>query len=278
MQQISIAHSPDADDAFMFYALTQGKIPSDGIKIDNILCDIETLNQAAFDGTYDFTAISVANYPKVKDKYLISPVGASVGDSYGPMVVSKKPLSISELKKIKIAVPGTHTSAFLALSFLLNNFDYEVIPFNQIIPAILEDKIEAGLIIHEGQLTYLRSKLKKIVDLGQWWFQKTGLPLPLGVNVMKRSVPTETANRLIHLLKDSIDYAMKNREEAMNFAMQYSRETPPDLADKFVGMYVNHHTVEINDDVKKAIELMLQQGYTRGIYSKPETAEYFNLN
>lgn len=278
MKKISIAHSPDADDAFMFYALTQGKIPCDGIEVENVLCDIETLNQDAFNGVYDFTAISVANYPKVKDKYLISPVGASVGDNYGPLVVSQKPLSISDLKKVKIAVPGIHTSAFLALKFLLVDFDYEVIPFNQIIPAVLEGKVDAGLIIHEGQLTYLRTELKKIVDLGEWWFKKHNLPLPLGVNVIKRDVPEEMANKLITLLSQSIDYALKNREEAMRFAMQYSRETPPDLADKFVGMYVNHHTVKMPDEVIKAIELMLHQGYTRGVYSQPEKAEYFNWN
>ncbi len=278
MKKISIAHSPDADDAFMFYALTQGKIPTEGIEIENVLCDIETLNQDAFNGTYDFTAISVANYPKVKEKYLISPVGASVGDNYGPLVVSEKDLSISDLKKTKIAVPGENTSAFLALKFLLNDFDYEVIPFNEIIPAVLDGKVDAGLIIHEGQLTYLRTKLKKIVDLGEWWYQKHNLPLPLGVNVMKRDVPEDLANKLITLLSQSIDYALKNRAEAMEFAMQYSKDTPPDLADKFVGMYVNDHTVKMPDEVIQAIELMLHQGYTRGIYAQPEKAEYFNWN
>lgn len=276
MKKISIAHSPDADDAFMFYALTQGKIPVDGIEIENVLCDIETLNQDAFKGTYDFTAISVANYPFVKDKYLISPVGASVGDNYGPMVVSKKPMAVSDLKKIKIAVPGEHTSAFLALKLLLNDFEYEVIPFNKIIPAVWNEKIEAGLIIHEGQLTYLRSKLHQVIDLGQWWFKKTKLPLPLGVNVMKRDVPRKEALKLVDLLSQSIDYALKNRDEAMAFAMQYSRETPPDLADRFVGMYVNHHTVRMNGDVMKAIEKMLDLGYTRGVYSQPQKAEFLN--
>lgn len=274
MKKISIAHSPDADDAFMFYALTQGKIPCNGIEVENVLCDIETLNQAAFEGTYDFTAVSVAAYPKVKKNYLISPVGASVGDNYGPLVVSQKPLSVSELKKVKIAIPGIHTSAFLALKLLLNQFDYKVIPFNKIIPAVLAGDVDAGLIIHEGQLTYLRTKLRKVIDLGEWWFQKYHLPLPLGVNVMKRDVPPETAKQLITLLSQSIDYALKNRQEAMRFALQYSRETPSHLADKFVGMYVNHHTVQMPDEVIKAIELMLHQGYTRGIFNQPTQAEF----
>lgn len=276
MQKISIAHSPDADDAFMFYALTQGKIPSNGMEIENVLCDIETLNQAAFDGVYDFTAISVANYPKVADKYIISPVGASVGDQYGPLVVSKKKLSLEELKKVKIAVPGLHTTAFLALKLLLDDFDFEVIPFNKIIPAVLEGKVDAGLIIHEGQLTYLNANLEKIVDLGEWWFEKTKLPLPLGVNVIKRDFPKEEAKSLISLLSQSIDYALKNRDEALAFALQYSRDTPPDLADRFVGMYVNHHTVQMNDDVIKAIELLLKEGYDKGVISQDIKPEYLN--
>lgn len=276
MRKISIAHSPDADDAFMFYALTQGKIPTDGLEIENVLCDIEKLNQDAFNGVYDFTALSVACYPKVKDKYLISPVGASVGDKYGPLVVSQKPITLEDLKKVKIAVPGLHTTAFLALKLLLGDFQYEVIPFNKIIPAVLEGKVDAGLIIHEGQLTYVNSQLTKIVDLGEWWFEKTKLPLPLGVNVIKRDVPVDEAKKLINLLSQSIDYALKNREEALQYALQYSRETPPDLADQFVGMYVNHHTVRMNNDVIKAIELLLEQGYTNGVFTQPIKAEFLN--
>jgi len=276
MLKIQIAHSPDADDAFMFYALTQGKIPTNGVTFENVLCDIETLNHEALKGTYDFTALSVAAVPEVAQHYRISPVGASVGDNYGPMVVAREPLSLNSLRHISIAVPGKKTTAFLALQLLLGNFSYVVIPFDQIVPSLLKGQVTAGLLIHEGQLTYLRQQLYKVVDLGQWWFQKTGLPLPLGVNGIKRSLPKDLAQKSITLLSQSIDYALKHRDQALSYALRFSRNLPPHLADRFVGMYVNHHTVQMGDSVKKAIALLLHQGYQRGFLNKALEASLYS--
>lgn len=263
--RVKIAHSPDADDAFMFYALTQGKIPTDGLAIENVLCDIETLNREAVRGTYDFTALSVAAYPAVSHLYRISPVGASVGDNYGPKVVARRPLSIQALRKTPIAVPGERTTAFLTLKLMLGDFFYAVVPFDQIVPAILEGKFEAGLIIHEGQLTFHKEKLYNVIDLGEWWFQKTGLPLPLGVNGVKKELPREVAQKTVELLGRSIAYALEHRGEALDFAMRYSRNLPRHLGDKFVGMYVNHHTVRMGGEVMRATQLLLEMGSRRGL-------------
>jgi len=266
VREIKIAHSPDSDDAFMFYGLATNKIRVPGYRFNHTLTDIETLNHRAMtDAYYDVTAISFHAYPYVQDNYAIMACGGSMGDSYGPMIVAPKKYSLDEVKKLRIAVPGVLTSAYLALKLVAPEIKTEVVPFDQIIPAVLAGKFDAGLIIHEGQLTYGDSGLNKILDLGQWWFDKTKLPLPLGANAIKRSLGEEGMRVTTQALRDSIQHALDHREAALEYAMQFARDLEPAMANKFVGMYVNDRTLDYGEDGRKAIKLMLDMGYEAGI-------------
>src|SRR5947207_15967505 len=234
---ITLAHSPDSDDAFMFYALATNKIDTRDIEFKHSLQNIQTLNEEARKGTYDVTAISFHAYAYVADKYALLPHGASIGDNYGPVVVANEELDPSDLSKVKIAVPGTLTSAFLALSIFVPNFKYEVVPFDQIVEAVTEGRCDAGLLIHEGQLFYHNLGLKKVVDLGEWWHEHTaGLPLPMAGNAIRRDLGTESIKEVSGLLKESIQYSLDNREDALQYAMQFARDMDPAHADRFVAM------------------------------------------
>ncbi len=264
---IRVAHSPDSDDAFMFYAINQNKIDTKNYQFIDILSDIETLNKEALKGTYEVSAISIHAFPYVADKYALLSSGASMGDNYGPMIVSKEEISPNELKNKKIAVPGTLTSAFLALSLYLetNKFNYEVINFDEIIPAVKEGKVDAGLIIHEGQLTYQDEGLKCIVDLGKWWYERTGgLPLPLGGNVIRKDLGERTIKEISEILRESIKYSLEHREEAVEYALKYARGMDKNKADKFIGMYVNDLTIDYGERGRKAVELFLKEAYEKG--------------
>jgi len=264
-RQISIAHSPDSDDAFMFYGLATNKVRVPGLQFTHTLCDIQTLNQKAHDEVYDVTAISFHAYPYIQDKYALLPSGGSVGEGYGPMVVSPRPFTESEIKKKRIAVPGTLTTAYLALQLFAPGVETEVVPFDQIIPQVLEGKYEAGLIIHEGQLTYDKSGLHRIVDLGRWWQKVTGLPLPLGGNVIRRALGPELMSAVSNALRESIQYGLDHREEALAYAMQFARDLDVQSADKFIGMYVNERTLDYGADGREAVRRLLDMGHKAGI-------------
>jgi 1,4-dihydroxy-6-naphthoate synthase len=276
MKEITIAHSPDSDDAFMFYALVNGKIKSDGLKFVNVLSDIETLNRKAFEGVYDVTAISFHAYAYVSDKYILLPSGSSMGLGYGPILVSKKEFEPRDLKNFLVGVPGTLTSAFLILKIFEPEVKYKVIQFDKIIEAVINDEVDAGLLIHEGQLTYSNSGLKKIIDFGNWWQRETGLPLPLGGNVVKKELGVELARKISNLLRESVRYAMENRDEALRYALKFARGMDEKLADKFVGMYVNELTLDCGEVGKRAIQLFLDLGYEKGLIPKKIEIELLN--
>jgi 1,4-dihydroxy-6-naphthoate synthase len=265
LQEIKVAHSPDSDDAFMFYGLATNKVRVPGLKFTHTLTDIETLNRKALEAYYDVTAISFHAYPYLQDKYALMPSGGSVGEGYGPMIVSPKPLTLDQVKRVRIAVPGTMTTAYLSLKLFAPDIEADVVPFDQIIPAVLAGKYEAGLIIHEGQLTYGRSGLHKILDMGQWWRDLTGLPLPLGGNAIKRSLGPEVMANVCVALRDSIQYALDHRAEALQYAMQFARDLDVQAADKFVGMYVNERTLDYGPDGREAVAKLLDMGYEKGI-------------
>ncbi|HEX6805916.1 MAG TPA: MqnA/MqnD/SBP family protein [Terriglobales bacterium] len=267
VRDISIAHSPDSDDAFMFYGLATGKVIVPGLRFSHTLTDIQTLNQKARQdgGVYDVSAISFHAYPYIQDHYALMTAGGSVGEGYGPMIVAPRAFSLEEVKRLKIAVPGKLTTAYLALQLFAPGVDTDVVPFDQIIPSVLSGKHEAGLIIHEGQLTYDRSGLYRIVDLGKWWLQLTGLPLPLGGNAIRRSLGRELIGSVSAALRDSIQYALDHREQALEYAMQFARDLDTQLADRFVGMYVNERTLDYGADGKAAIRRLLDMGYRAGI-------------
>jgi 1,4-dihydroxy-6-naphthoate synthase len=265
VREINVAHSPDSDDAFMFYALATNKIRTPGLRFTHTLCDIETLNQKAREGVYDVSAISFHAYPYVQDKYALMSCGGSVGEGYGPMIVSPRPFTPSEVKTRKIAVPGTLTTAYLALQLFAPGVETEVVPFDQIIPQVLEGKFEAGLIIHEGQLTYDKSGLHRVVDLGKWWGKVTGLPLPLGGNAIRRALGPELMSAVTTALRESIQYGLDHREEALAYAMQFARDLDTQSADKFVGMYVNERTLDYGPDGREAVRRLLDMGHKAGI-------------
>jgi 1,4-dihydroxy-6-naphthoate synthase len=266
-REITVAHSPDSDDAFMFYGLATNKVRVPGLRFTHTLCDIQTLNQKAMEGEglYDVTAISFHAYPYIQEKYALLPSGGSVGDGYGPMIVATRAFSTDDIKQKRIAVPGMLTTAYLALRLFAPGIETEVVPFDQIIPQVLEGKYEAGLIIHEGQLTYPKSGLHRIVDLGKWWHSVTGLPLPLGGNAIRRSLGPELMSSVSTALRDSIQYALHHREEALAYAMQFARDLDPQLADKFVGMYVNERTLDYGADGREAVRRLLEMGHSAGI-------------
>jgi 1,4-dihydroxy-6-naphthoate synthase len=274
VREITVAHSPDSDDAFMFYGLATNKVRVPGLRFSHTLCDIETLNQKAQDGVYDVTAISFHAYPYIQEHYALMSCGGSVGEGYGPMIVSVRPFTPGEVKRKKIAVPGKLTTAYLALQLFAPGIEVEVVPFDQIIPQILEGKHEAGLIIHEGQLTYDKSGLDRVVDLGKWWQKVTGLPLPLGGNAIRRSLGPETMASVTQALRDSIQYAIGHRDEALAYAMQFARDLDPQLADKFVGMYVNERTLDYGSDGREAVRRLLDMGHKGGIIPQKPQVEW----
>ena len=265
IRTITVAHSPDSDDAFMFYGLATNKLETEGLKFEHTLKDIQTLNEDAKNGVFDVTAISFHAYAYVSDKYALLPHGASIGDKYGPILVSKEPRSADEIGRMKIAIPGELTSAFLALRIYNPDFEYVVVPFDEIIDAVQKEKVDAGLLIHEGQLFYNQMGLHKVLDLGEWWFDKTGLPLPMGGNVIRRDLGKDLMQRVSKHLHASIVYSMENREDALAYAMQFARDMQPELADRFVAMWVNDLTLDYGDRGREAVKRLLKEGVDKGI-------------
>jgi 1,4-dihydroxy-6-naphthoate synthase len=276
VREITVAHSPDSDDAFMFYGLATNKVRVPGLRFTHTLCDIETLNQKARqgDGAYDVTAISFHAYPYIQDNYALLPSGGSVGEGYGPMIVASRAFSESEIKTKRIAIPGTLTTAYLALRLFAPGVQTVTVPFDEIIPQVLEGNHEAGLIIHEGQLTYDKSGLHRVVDLGKWWQKVTGLPLPLGGNAIRRRLGPELMISVGRALRDSIQYALDHREEALAYAMQFARDLDPQLADRFVGMYVNERTLDYGPEGREAVKRLLDMGYKAGIIPHEARVEF----
>jgi 1,4-dihydroxy-6-naphthoate synthase len=263
--KITVAHSPDSDDAFMFYGLASGAVNVEGFEVDQVLSDIESLNHAAFEGRYEVTAVSFNAYTHLVDKYALLPHGASMGDKYGPILVAKKPLSGS-LKGVKVAIPGLLTSAYLTLQMYDNSFDHVVMPFDLIQQAVMDGKVDAGLLIHEGQLTYQADGLHKVVDLGEWWFERTGgLPLPLGGNIIRRDLGPETIRKVSKMLHDSIAHALNNRADAVKYAETFGRGLATRDVDKFVGMYVNQLTLDYGDRGRAALERFFSEAFEKGL-------------
>ena len=274
VREISIAHSPDSDDAFMFYGLATNKVRVPGLRFTHTLTDIETLNRKAMEGFYDVTAISFHAYPYIQDKYALMPCGGSVGEQYGPMVVASRMMTLDELKRVKVAVPGTLTTAYLGLKLFCPTIETAVVPFDQIIHEVVSGNFEAGLIIHEGQLTYESRGLSRILDLGKWWHELTGLPLPLGGNAIRRELGSELMHTITQALHDSIQYALSHRDEALAYAMQFARDLDPQLADRFVGMYVNERTLDYGEDGKEAVVRLLDMGHRAGIIPQTPNIEF----
>jgi len=262
---ITLAHSPDSDDAFMFYGLATNKLDTGGLTFKHLLKDIQTLNEEATVGTYDVTAISFHAYAYVADKYALLPHGASIGDNYGPIVVSREPAMPEDIPNLKIAIPGKLTSAFLALRLFNADFKYEVVPFDKIIDAVLDGVCDAGLLIHEGQLFYQRKGLHRVLDLGEWWHQRHGLPLPMGGNAIKRELGPQLTKEVSNLLRESIRYSLSHREDALQYALQFARDMDPALADRFVGMWVNELTLDYTDRGREAVRLLLEEGFEKGV-------------
>lgn len=274
VKDIVCAHSPDSDDAFMFYGLATRKIRSRQVNIKHVLEDIESLNRKALDGAYELTAISYHAYPYVADKYVLMASGSSVGDGYGPMVIATKPMAPEDLKGKRIAVPGKMTTAYLTLKLFEPDFEAVAIPFDQIPDAINEHSVDAGLVIHEAQLTYGKAGFHNVLDMGKWWKKSFDLPLPLGANALLRSLSPEIQSECCRLMRESIQYALDNHDEALNYAMQFARDMEPRLAEKFVGMYVNHFTVDAGELVPKAAQKLLDMGFEAGLISKQITVEF----
>jgi len=273
-REIVTAHSPDSDDAFMFYGLATKKIRSSLVTLRHVLEDIESLNRKALEGQYDLTAISYHAYPHVADKYVLMASGSSIGDGYGPMLVATRPMEPEEVKGKRVAVPGKLTSAYLALKIYEPDFEAVVTPFDKILDAVSDRSVDLGLIIHEAQLTYHKTGLHRILDLGRWWKTKFDLPLPLGANALSRSLPAEVQSECCRLMRDSIQYALDHREEALTYALQFARDMDTRLADKFVGMYVNHYTVDCGDIVPKAAQKLLDLGYEAGLIPRRVEVEF----
>jgi 1,4-dihydroxy-6-naphthoate synthase len=275
-REIFIGHSPDPDDAFMFYALTHGKLDTGGLKFRERVTDIETLNHLGVEGELEVTALSVHAYGYLMDKYALLPCGGSFGEAVGPIVVSKRPMAVGELADVRIAVPGTLTSAYLLLKLLLMNFKFEVVPFDKIMDAVNSGEVEAGLIIHEGQLTYQQMGLHKIVDLGSWWYEDTRLPVPLGINAVRKDLGQPLMRKILGLIRASIQWGLTHREETVNYAMQFGRGMDEETTDRFVGMYVNPLTVDMGPRGHEAIARMLIRGYHAALLPCPSNLEFID--
>ncbi|MGI8785625.1 MAG: MqnA/MqnD/SBP family protein [Acidobacteriota bacterium] len=261
MQTITIAHSPDSDDAFMFYALAREKVPTGPYQFRHVLSDIETLNQKAVLGEYEVTAVSFHAYAYLTDQYVLLPHGASIGDGYGPIVVASRPMTPQELQSKKIAVPGAWTTALLALQLFDPSLETVTIPFDRILECVKTGEADAGLIIHEGQLTYAAEGFHKVIDLGEWWKHETGLPLPLGGNVIRRDLGAATVAEVSRLLHASIQYALDHRPEALDYALEFARGMDPKLADRFVGMYVNDLTLDYGERGRHSVQFLLDEAF-----------------
>jgi 1,4-dihydroxy-6-naphthoate synthase len=273
--RITVAHSPDSDDAFMFFGLASGNVETHGIVVDQVLQDIETLNRAAFEGKYEVTAVSFHAYAHLLDKYALLPHGASMGDNYGPIVVARQDGGPKGVKGSRIAIPGELTTAYLALRIYEPDFDFVVVPFDQIQQAVLDGKAEAGLLIHEGQLTYQDEGLRKIVDLGEWWNSRTGgLPLPLGGNIIRRDLGPEMIAKVSKMLHDSIAHALSNRAAAVEYALQFGRGLDRAKTDKFVGMYVNQLTLSYGDRGHRAVERLMTDAFEKGLIPRRVPVEF----
>lgn len=273
--KITVAHSPDSDDAFMFYGLASGAVRVEGIEVDQVLSDIESLNRAAFDGRYEVTAVSFHAYAHLVGRYALLPHGASMGDKYGPILVAKQPLASKSLKGVKVGVPGRLTSAFLTLQMYDPSFDFEIIPFDEIQQAVVDGKVDAGLLIHEGQLTYAADGLKKIVDLGEWWFERTGgLPLPLGGNVIRRDLGPDMIRVVSKMLHDSIAHALSHRAEAVEYAQQFGRGLDKRDTDTFVGMYVNQLTLDYGPRGRAGLERFFGEAFEKQLIPERIPVEF----
>ncbi len=265
--RIRLGHSPDPDDAFMFWALAEERIDSRGFEFEHVLRDIQTLNEWALEGRLEVTAISLHAYPFVQERYALLPHGASMGSGYGPVVVSREAITRDELRDVEIAVPGAMTTAFLVLRMYLGDFRYRVVPFDRILDEVTDGGADAGLLIHEGQLTYASAGLQKVVDLGEWWLLETGLPLPLGANVARRDLGGERLHDLSEVLAESIAAGLANREEAMRYALQFGRGLDPKLGDRFVGMYVNDLTQDYGEEGREAVRELMRRGEAIGAFA-----------
>ncbi len=276
--EIKLAHSPDSDDAFMFYALATHKVATPGLKFTHALADIQTLNEAALAETYDVTAVSFAAYPTLRDKYILMDCGASFGEGYGPIVVSAKPLKREELAGRRIGVPGLKTTAYLTLKLFEPNFEAVVVPFDKILDAVKNEVVEAGLLIHEGQLMFPAMGLHRVIDLGLWWQEQTGLPLPLGGNAIRRALGPALGRQISRTIRQSVEYALEHREEALNYALQFARDLETELADKFVGMYVNKWTLGYGERGRQAVKELIERGTKAGLLPGPPSIEFLSEN
>lgn len=276
LREIKLAHSPDSDDAFMFYALATHKLSTPGYKYTHVLSDIQSLNEAALEETYDVTAVSFAAYPTLRDKYVLLDCGASFGEGYGPIVVATHSMKPQEIKGKRIGVPGLKTSAYLTLKLYQPDFEPVVMPFDKIIEAVRNNVVEAGLLIHEGQLFFPQLGLHRVIDLGIWWQELTSLPLPLGGNAVRRSLGPELGRIVAKTIRDSVAYGLEHREEALNYAMQFARDMDTELADKFVGMYVNKWTLGYGEKGKKAVRELIERGTAAGLLPGPPEIEFLS--
>jgi 1,4-dihydroxy-6-naphthoate synthase len=272
--EIRVGFSADPDDAFMFWGLASGTVDARGYAFEPVIQDIQTLNEWALEGRLEVTAISVHAYPHVQDRYVLLPHGASMGSGYGPIVVAREELDEDDLRRVEIAVPGRMTTAFLTLQLRLGEFRWREVPFDRIMDEVLSGQADAGLLIHEGQLTYAASGLKKIVDLGEWWLEDTGLPLPLGANVARRDLGPDTLRELSDVLAESIRAGLDNRERALEYALQFGRGLDDELADRFVGMYVNELTEDYGEEGRRAVRELLRRGEEIGAFTEPVRVEF----
>lgn len=274
VQEITIAHSPDTDDAFMFFGLHEGKVETGGVKVNQVMKDIQSLNIEAQSARYEVSAISFAAYPKVRHLYKLMCCGSSMGENYGPMVVTKPGVTREDLKNLTVAIPGKETSAYLTMRLWQQGLNVVEVPFDQIVEQVLSGKVGAGLIIHESQLTYAKEGLHKIVDLGVWWQEETGLPLPLGGNAVRKDLGEEMMQNAANIFKSSVVYALEHRREALHYAMSFARDMDEETADKFVTMYVNELTVDCGDRGREAVRLFFQKAYDQGIYDELIVPEF----
>jgi len=274
--EIKLAHSPDSDDAFMFYALATHKLQTPGYKYTHVLSDIQTLNEAALSETYDVTAVSFAAYPSIRDKYVLLDCGASFGEGYGPIVVSSKSMKKDEIRGKRIAVPGLKTTAYLTLKLFEPHFEAVVMPFDKILDAVQKELVDAGLLIHEGQLLFPQLGQHKVLDLGIWWQEQTGLPLPLGGNAVRKALGPSLGRRIARTIRESVEYGLEHREDALKYAMQFARDMETDLADQFVGMYVNKWTLGYGEKGKHAVNELISRGTQAGILPGPPAVEFLD--
>jgi 1,4-dihydroxy-6-naphthoate synthase len=272
--KISLAHSPDSDDAFMFYGLAKGKVPSGDLEVEHVLQDIESLNRAAEVGRHEVTAISFHAYPHVADRYRLMPCGGSIGDGYGPLLVAREPMDPKDVARATVAVPGTLTTAYLALKLFAANAETRVVPFDQVFEEVQARRADVGLVIHEGQLTYRGASLHKVLDLGAWWKDQTGLPLPLGGNAVRRDLGEAMMARLTSLVRETVRYSLAHRAEALDYAMRFARGMEAGIADRFVGLWVNEMTVECGERGRHAVQELLDRGHAAGIIPRRVAVDF----